>query len=191
MKNKKYRSGYKTNSKKTTILVVVVALVLGGLVWWFLLRSDNDQPTTPADVSGSSEDVVINPPSEDDTDTNNAVKDELPSQNDSQTPASAGNPEINNVSVVITNWGQSDSGSKFEVGAYAQILEASGKCKLTMKKGSTTLTGSSAAVQNPTTMSCGALSVPYAKVSPGTWSTTVQYISSKSTGSTTKQIKVE
>lgn len=169
--------------------MLAILLALGAVITWFVIKNKPDPTTTTSNIDEISEKINYSPPTEQESSDTDRVKDEVSSQKDSQTTTSTDYSKTKTVEVVITNWGQSDSGTRFEVGAYAQVLESDGKCKLTMKKGSTTLSGTSAAIQNPSTMSCGELAVDYSKVTPGTWTTTVSYTSSKSNGTVTKQIE--
>lgn len=189
MKNKKYRSSYKTNSKRNVFIVLAILLIMGVVIYWVTIRSESNQTTTTKNIDESSEEIDYAPPSEEESSDTDRVKDDISSQNDTQTTTSNDSSGAKTVEVVLTNWGQSDSGTRFEVGAYAQVLEPNGKCKLTMKKGAVTLSDTSTAIQNPSTMSCGSLSVEYSKVTSGTWTTTISYTSPKSDGTVTKQIK--
>ncbi len=169
---------------KKLLLILSVIFLLAVSCWWFFIRVDS----TPLPVE-EPEKVNYNPPTETEKTESNAKKEEIVNQQDQ----TANDSEVTNgpkkTNVTITYWGP--NGANFEVGAYANHIERSGTCTLTLKKGSIVLTASRTAIDNVSTMSCGALSIKNSKVTPGTWTATVKYASDKYQGSTTKQLEVQ
>jgi Cu/Zn superoxide dismutase len=171
---------------KKRILIISIALTALMLIagWWFFIH--NYSAELPVEEPAK---VNYNPPTETEKTESNAKKEEIVNQQGQDT----NNSEVTNgpkkTSVTITYWGP--NGANFEVGAYANHIEQSGTCTLTLKKGSIVLTASRTAIDNVSTMSCGALSVKNSKVTPGTWTATVKYTSNKYQGSTTKQLEVQ
>jgi cytoskeletal protein RodZ len=172
--------------KNKKVLIISLLLIAGLSIgaWWVFVRdTSSDLP-----VADTSEPVNYDPPTETDKTESDSKKDQIVDEDTNQTTDTS-TDSIKKTNVTITYWGA--SGSSYEVGAYASHVEQSGTCTLTMKKGTTTLTAARKATINVSTMSCGALSVSNAKVTPGMWSATVKYSSDKYQGSTTKQIEVE
>lgn len=169
---------------KKLLLILSVIFLLAVSCWWFFIRVDS----TPLPVE-EPEKVNYNPPTETEKTESNAKKEEIVNQQDQATNSSEVTNGPKKTNVTITYWGP--NGANFEVGAYANHIERSGTCTLTLKKGSIVLTTSRTAIDNVSTMSCGALSIKNSKVTPGTWTATVKYASDKYQGSTTKQLEVE
>jgi hypothetical protein len=169
---------------KKLLLILSVIFLLAVSCWWFFIRVDS----TPLPVEEPAK-VNYNPPTEIEKSESDAKKEEIVNQQDQ----TANDSEVTNgpkkTNVTITYWGP--NGANFEVGAYANHIERSGTCTLTLKKGSIVLTASRTAIDNVSTMSCGALSIKNSKVTPGTWTATVKYASDKYQGSTTKQLEVQ
>lgn len=171
-------------NKKVLILILVLITGLSIGAWWMFIRDSSKE----LPVAETSEPVNFDPPTEDEKTESDIKKDQIVNEDNSQT-TSTNDDSKKQTNVTITYWGA--SGSSYEVGAYASHIERSGTCILTMKKGTTTLTATQKATDNVSTMSCGALSVSNAKVTPGKWYATVKYSSDRYQGSTTKQIEVE
>ncbi|MDT0275114.1 hypothetical protein [Blastococcus goldschmidtiae] len=62
------------------------------------------------------------------------------------------------------------------------IVEAGGTCTLTMTQGTTTVDVSTTAIDNATSTSCPAMTVPGDQLEPGTWQATLAYESETSRG---------
>ena len=62
------------------------------------------------------------------------------------------------------------------------IVESGGTCTLTLRQGSTSVDVSAAAVDNVTSTSCPAMTVPRNRLQPGTWEATLSYESDSSRG---------
>jgi len=58
-----------------------------------------------------------------------------------------------------------------------------GNCTLTMRRGALTRTASHKATITPSSTSCGVLTIPGSKLSPGAWTAVVTFTSPTATGS--------
>lgn len=91
-------------------------------------------------------------------------------------------PTNANVKPVIVSYGQNKE--SFEVSARVPgILEDSGNCTLKLTSSNHEASGKNKAVPNVTEMSCGFISIPLSKISKGTWTAVVTYMSKNSVGS--------
>lgn len=183
VKNKNLRNSI----KKPVVISVFMLVILLACGWWFVLRSKNEPPSDQSDVVSEGQ-VNYDPPSEEEVIANDKTKDEIANQQDKASNSNSSDGK-KKVSVILTNWGL--EGSRFEIGAYVNTLDASGSCSIVLKKGSTILKGTSRAVRNPSTMSCGGLSVDGKKITSGNWNATITYRSENASGSLDKIIKVQ
>ncbi len=82
------------------------------------------------------------------------------------------------VAVQVTFFGWDPTARRAQVGGYAaNVVEAGGTCTLTLTKGSATATGTSQARADASTTTCGAVTVPGDRLSPGTWQAVLSYSS--------------
>lgn len=87
------------------------------------------------------------------------------------------------VQVVVTYADWDASGHQVEVAGYVSgVVEAGGTCTLTLVKGAEKVSSTAAAEPDASTMTCGSLDIPGAKVSAGQWRATMSYRSSTSHG---------
>ncbi|GAA4628993.1 hypothetical protein GCM10023113_35860 [Cellulomonas oligotrophica] len=98
------------------------------------------------------------------------------------TPATPGDA-ASVLDVVVTFSGWNDLSGAVEVGAYVPVVEDDGTCTLTLTGGSGTPTATSDGIPDASSTSCGSLTLPGSAVPSGTWTATVTYASSTSTGS--------
>lgn len=175
------------NRKKLLVIVLIVLLflVLGSAAAYVALEDEESLISPPSPTQ--NQDINYDPPSEQEIHQGDKSKDDIINKQNNNPPSSSSTKK--EVSVVITNWGE--TGGRFEVGSYANTLDQAGNCSLLLKRGSTVLNGKSKAVQNPSTMSCGSLSVNASKITVGQWEATVSYSSATAKGSTTRMIEVQ
>lgn len=95
------------------------------------------------------------------------------------------------VSVVLTyaDW-DGDAGIS-AAGYVADTVEQGGTCTLTLSRGGNSVEVSTEAVADASSTACGALTVPAAQLSAGTWTSVLKYSSTTSAGtSQSMQVKV-
>ena len=92
--------------------------------------------------------------------------------------------------VLITWSGWDPTLGGVEVGGYADLVESGGTCTLMLAKGAATASASRAASADVSSTSCGALTVPGAELSPGTWEAVLTYESPCAAG-TSEPVEVE
>jgi hypothetical protein len=149
----------------------IVAVVVAVLGWFYVypihskhtkpdtLSTINYAPATPQEKVESNQHKEDSVNNQIQTNTNNPTKDVTP---------------------IIVD--ASQYGSVIEVrGFVPQITESNGTCTYTFK-GTSTFTRQQAAVADATTTRCPALDLPTSLFAPGTWNTTITYISSAHTG---------
>lgn len=174
MKHKKYII--------SIIVLVVIAASLGGGYYLYQqnkLRDAQQTETNPGDIN-------YGPPTYQDKDYNNTIKDALPTKSSgNQQPLSQ---DKKTVTPVISAWGQqAGSSTDFRVNGYVpDIVESDGSCTITLKKSGVLATATKAALYNAQSTSCGQLVIPYAQLSPGTWEAVLSYSSPHSSGESQK-----
>lgn len=127
--------------------------------------------------------INYGPPSEEEKKETQSFKEDLGNQSD--TPAITPNPASNKKSVtpVISSWGQNRQTKNVEIGGYVPgILENGGTCKLTLKNSGQEITESKVANPDAQSTSCGLITIVRSRLSAGTWTATLSYISSTSEG---------
>ena len=87
------------------------------------------------------------------------------------------------VPVAVTYSGFNPTAGAVQVGGYVSgVVEDGGTCTLTLTQGGATVAVTARASADATTTTCGALSVPRAKLAPGTWQALLSYASATHTG---------
>jgi len=95
------------------------------------------------------------------------------------------------VPVTITYYGWNTASGQVQVGGFVGgVVEDGGTCTLTLTKGGTKVTGTSEAVADATTTSCGEVAVPGDEVPAGTWTAVLAYSSDGHSG-TSEPVDVE
>jgi len=99
---------------------------------------------------------------------------------DSPAPSPAPGAEV---SPQLTYYGWVDDIAAVEAGGIVMgIVESGGTCTLTLRQGSDEVDVSADAVDNVTSTSCPAMTVPGDRLAPGTWLATLSYASDTSRG---------
>lgn len=88
---------------------------------------------------------------------------------------------LKTVQPVITTWGQ-DSNSVNVNGYVSGVVEEGGTCTLKLVRGTKVVTAKHTGEANASNTTCGSISIPTSSLTSGTWTATISYISSTSTG---------
>lgn len=97
--------------------------------------------------------------------------------------ASASAPPSATVRPRLTYFGwNADIGAVDAGGIVPEIVEAGGRCTLTLTMGGTTADASSEAIDNVTSTACSEMVVPGDRLSPGTWRAVLTYESATARG---------
>jgi hypothetical protein len=106
-----------------------------------------------------------------------------PSTTTSTPPPSTSRPPAT-VGIHLSFYDWSAAQQVAEVGANVEgKVIRNGSCTLTMRRGSVTRTASHKAVIAPSSTSCGVLTIPGSKLTPGAWTAVVTFTSPTATGS--------
>ncbi|HEX5798189.1 MAG TPA: hypothetical protein VFX79_02435 [Candidatus Saccharimonadales bacterium] len=179
-------------SKTKIIILSIVALALlgGGVAAYYYRYVDKDKAET-ADTT-HNDNINYSPPTEQEKKETEEHKKSL-AEDKAPTNNPTGNSPSTKKSVtpVIVSYGQASG--NVEVSARVPgVIESNGTCKLTLTKGSDSVSQSKKATPNASDTSCGFISIPRSKLSSGSWSAKVSYSSSKAEGvSAAKTIKVQ
>jgi len=192
-----------THSKKplkiALIIGAILLVILGASALYFYKFNGKIFGWSP--VASSSSTVDYNPPTQEQIDAGNQVKEEnlkqdeatnpktgdssTPDSNQTQTPA-----QQNTVGVSITAANQ--NGSMLQIRALINTVTSSGSCTLTLtKSGSPTVTKTANVQALPSSSTCQGFDVPVAELSSGTWAATVQYNNGATKGSATQNVVVK
>ena len=85
-------------------------------------------------------------------------------------------PPVGGVGVLISN-SEWDANTGVTVRGYANTVDTAATCTLDLTQGGTTRSVTGEALENPTTMSCGELTIGAPDLSPGDWTAVLSYTS--------------
>lgn len=170
----------KKNYKKIVVFSILVLLIAGGLVFAFVSKkqtASDDSGKATGTINGPNS-INLDPATENDIKENDQRKEDLTKDQEAGSNDTT-NPKI--VKPIITSSEIYENNAEV-VSRVPNILEESGKCTLTLTKGSSKVEQSKNAVPNVSEMSCGLIKIPTSKLSSGNWSVVVSYSSKKYSG---------
>lgn len=180
--------------KKIKILMMVVIIMIMGLGLYFLFYSHyknnkNSSLDTGSTAGSSNNDKKVD--SSPSTSEEQKVADNIKENTATKESGGQTSTQSKNIKPIITYAGQYGSG--IEVGAYAPVFEDSGKCKLTLSKGSYYKEVLVNAVKDATTTNCPVMRVElYTLQARGVWKAVVSYESPNYSGiSDSRDIEVK
>ena len=165
---------------KATLSAITLALVLGTAVSGC---SDDDSGPTEGPPAASSPPVVTSSPTTPPPSPATSGPSEpspSPSQSTTSTPDPP-KPTVGSIDVLISN-SEWDATTGITVRGYANTVDAEATCTLELTKSGVVRTVASDALEGPTTMSCGELTVGAADLSPGDWTAVLSYESATAWG---------
>ena len=168
---------------RRTLLVLLTVAVAAAAGYWLATRADDDggttagdtspvaTPTTEAPVAGGDPVATLEPER-----TGGAPVPTEPSGEVATDPPAPTEEAGDEVAPQITYSGWDDAIGGVEAGGIVMgIVESGGTCTLTLAKGSTTVDVSVEGVDNVTSTSCPAMTVPGDRLGTGTWQATLSY----------------
>ncbi|MGY1693509.1 hypothetical protein ACI780_01255 [Geodermatophilus sp. SYSU D00814] len=177
---------------RVALALLVVAAAALAVLWWRAGGGAVAADDTPAPSSTASTAPSSTPPSPSSPAPSSAPS----SAGGSGTPADGTAPATGTttaptpgqggpaaVAVAVT-WSQWDdaSGSVLAGGIVGDVVEAGGRCTLTLSRGGVVLTGESEAEPDAATTSCGQVAVSGAGLTAGAWDAVLSYASDRSAG---------
>ncbi len=176
--------------RRLTLLVVLLAVaVAAGTGFWLTSRADDGTtaagdvapvtaPTTEAPATGDP--VATLEPER----TGGSPVPTEPAPEDVATDSPVPTPDAGaEVTPQLTYYGWVDDIGAVEAGGIVlDVVESGGTCTLTLRQGSSEVGVSAEAVDNVTSTSCPAMTVPGDRLQPGTWLATLSYESGTSRG---------
>ena len=177
---------------RRTLLVLLAVAVAAAAGFWLTTRADDDGtttaagdtspvavPTTEAPDAGGDPVATLEPER-----TGGSPIPTVPAPEDvaTDTPVPPRDPGTE-VTPQLTYYGWVDDLDAVEAGGIVLgIVESGGTCTLTMTKGSATVDVSTVAIDNVTSTSCPAMTVPGDRLETGTWQATLSYESDTTRG---------
>jgi hypothetical protein len=183
----------RTSRFRRTLLVLLTVAVAVAAGFWLTTRADDDggggttagdttpvaAPTTGSPASGGDPVATLEPER---TGGSPIPTEPAPEDVATDSPAPAPDPGAE-VSPQLTYYGWVADIEAVEAGGIVLgIVESGGTCTLTLRQGSNEVDVSAEAVDNVTSTSCPAMTVPGDRLQPGTWTATLSYDSDTSRG---------
>jgi hypothetical protein len=174
--------------RRALLFLVPLALVAAALGIWLTTRGDDDEvaargTTAAAPTTEPAAPVTDTPATVDPERTGGEpVPTEPPTDVATDAPVTPddGGDEV---TPQLTYYGWNADIGGVEAGGIVQgVVESVGTCTLTLTQDSTEVDVSAEAVDNVTSMSCPAMTVPRNRLEPGTWQATLSYESGTSRG---------
>jgi hypothetical protein len=177
----KQRSQRKKRLLVTLAILLVAALSIGGFMAY---RTSNRASSTD-----TSDGINLAPPTEDDIKEAERHKQRL--IDEEQKPGRSDPPEgqKRTVNPVIGFIQQSDNKNVESNGYITEAIEDDGTCTLTLEKNGQKVSVSKKAMPDAQSTVCGLMTIERSRLSPGEWTATLNYSSSKNQGAS-KAVKI-
>lgn len=174
--------------KHTTKIILVTGLILliAAVPAYLIFNRNNKRAEESPKETVNYTEATNDEKSETDANKQEVIKQtEEENTRQNQSPPATGSTR--KVSPVISYIGQESPGSELQANGYTpEIIEKDGICTLTLTKGSTSVKTTRTSMVNAQDTTCGLMIIPKSKLANGTWSATLSYSSSKSSGSSDK-----
>ncbi len=165
----------KNNHKKLFILLSLLAVALIGLAGWFVFAGDDHTAEDQAET------INLDPPSEAEIRAGEQAEQEANQDDERQTTSDSNKKQT--VNPIISTWVQNQQNNNLEVNGFvSDVIEGGGTCTLTLTRQGQTVTESKSANPDAQTTTCGMIVVQWSKLSAGTWTAHLAYLSSKYEG---------
>lgn len=171
------------SGRRRTLLFLVFAVVVAATAgFWLMTRADDDQvtagrTTTPATPTTESADADGAPVATLEPERTGGVPVPTAPTGEVATDAPAPTEEPGEeVAAQITYYGWDDAIGGVEAGGIVMgVVESGGTCTLTLTRDSAAVDVTVEAVDNVTSTSCPAMTVPGARLATGTWQAILSY----------------
>ena len=164
-----------TLSARTLALALVLATALSGCS-----SGDHDSPESGPQQTATGSGDASSPATSEPSSAEPSEPSPSPSPSTSTSPATP-KPSVGGVSVLISN-SEWDAGAGVTVRGYANTVDVDANCTLDLTKADVTRSVSVEALEGPTTMSCGELTIGVAELTPGDWTAVLSYESTTAWG---------
>ncbi|MGY2129212.1 hypothetical protein [Blastococcus sp. SYSU DS0617] len=176
--------------RRTLVFLLFAVAVAVAAGFWLTTRADDDRDTTAGNASPTAA-ATTSPPVTDSEELASLGPDRtggapVPTEpatevaTDSPVPTQDSSAEV---TPQLTYYGWSADLKAVEAGGIVLgLVESGGTCTLTLSQGGTAVEVTATAVDNVTSTSCPAMTVPGARLAPGTWQATLSYESGTSQG---------
>ena len=179
-----------TGRRRTLLFLLLAVAVAAAAGFWLTTRADDDRDTAAGDISPAAAPTTAAPSAGGDVlsslepeRTGGApVPTAPPSEvaTDAPAPTAAAGEDV---TPQLTYYGWNADIPGVEAGGIVLgIVESGGTCTLTMTRDTTTVDISVEAVDNVSSTSCPAMTVPGDRLEPGSWQATLSYESGTSQG---------
>lgn len=165
----------------TLVAVIFVCIISSGIYFLWGKDSSNKTPLATPDARENlaNDDINLSPPTQEELDSNQTHKSDLPANGAIVNPSSG-----KSVTPIISYANQETAGDPVIVNAYIPgFLENGGTCTLRLTKEASVLQTTTRGVADASATYCPELVIPFSQLkSPGTWTATVVYSSSSVSG---------
>lgn len=175
-------SSQKNRHIKPLQWALLVALVIAGSAIAYLLLMS---------TGASKSDVNLNPPTSDQIDAGNATKEQTVN-GDVVKPGVGNQPSTEaRQSIPITITATNQNGDMLQVRTLISSIADSGSCTLTITQGSKIITKQAGLQAQANSSTCKGFDVPISELSKGTYSLRIDVLIGSSSGSVTREGKIE
>lgn len=170
----------KAKSKKPLItsLVILFLLVLALGAYVFYLKSQNQN----SDNSETSTQVNLDPPTNEQKQAGDKIKKDSINNEGTTSPEN-----VVNVSITAAN----QNNSSLQVRTLIDTVTSTGKCTLTLKKDSVTITKEAGVQSLSSSSTCTGFDIPTAELSEGSWQLTIDFKNDNLKGTVSRSIDIE
>lgn len=170
----------KKNHKKIFVFSILIFLIAAGSIFTFITKkqTNTDDSNKTAETVNGPNSINMNSPTENDIQENNQHKEDLAKNEEIKSDSTANSKTVK---PIITSSEIYENNVEV-ISIVPDIFEESGRCTLSLTKGSAKVDQSKNAVPNVSEMSCGLIKIPVSKLSAGDWAVVVSYNSKKYSG---------
>jgi hypothetical protein len=189
MSNKRGSKKRGSNRRRSVLGLTLVLLVCAAAGAGYVVTRGWPQS---ADAASSTSSAPVAGPTDEPADTSSSLPTADPEQVGGETADPSSGQTVatdepvvvtaDAVPVVVTYSGFNPTAGAVQLGGYAGVVEDGGTCTLTLTQGGAKVAATSRASADASTTTCGELSVPRAKLAPGTWQAVLSYASATHTG---------
>lgn len=167
--------------------IAVIVMIGAGMFWWLNLR------TTSTDISPDDSYINYDPATEEERSAADLNKERIANQKEESQPNPPPDTTTKQPVTPIFGYLQQSENSNIEANGYiSEAIEEGGTCTLVLVKNGVRATATKQARPSAQSTVCGLLAIERSKLSPGEWTATIEYSSSRYEGkSQERKVKVE
>lgn len=174
------------SKKKILILIIITVLILAASVcaYFFYIKKTNEKNATQTKYTQQVDKVNYSPPTSEQVDNGTSIK------KDSVDNTSNSDNVTNTSNITITVAQKSNDGKYLQIRSYANIVDNTAKCTLSLTNGSNVVSRNADIQTSASISSCKGFDVSTDELPTGTWQATLKYTGDLINGSITKSIEI-